>query len=70
MPWKGVLSENADWKVQRIALSDALERCPKKVQGMIKMHAKWIPMGHEESKFDENGKRREPVQIKKKDPRQ
>ncbi|CDW84796.1 ankyrin repeat [Stylonychia lemnae] len=61
LPWKEVLPRNGEWLQQRIALADPSGKCPSKVQGMIKIFAKWIPAGSEKSKFNEDGSKREVV---------
>ena len=59
LPWKQILANNSEWLQQRVALTDPSGLCPQKVQGMVKIFAKWIPIGGGDSKFDLDGNKKE-----------
>ena len=62
LPWKSTLANNGDWLIQRVALADPMGKCSQKVQGMVKVFARWIPAGSEKSRFDKDGNKKE-VQV-------
>lgn len=60
LPWKDTLNvKEGEFLPLRVALADPMGKCPKKVQGMVKVFAKWIPAGSEKSKFDKDGNKKE-----------
>ncbi len=59
LPWAKLLQKPGTWDVLGAALFDPNGKCPKPVQGQVKIYAKWIPVGHAESKFDAAGNPKE-----------
>jgi len=53
--WKDVLNNGEKWLTQQISLSDENGKCRQKVRGFVNVFAKWIPVGHEESRYDKQG---------------
>lgn len=45
------------WLTQSVPLTDDKGKCPEKVKGAVKIFAKWIPVGHPDSKYDKDGNR-------------
>lgn len=67
MPWKQSLTTSAsDWIPFRDALTDNDKRCKQKIQGVVSAFLKWIPIGHEDSKYDDQAKKKEPTMAPQK----
>ena len=57
--WKQVIDNGGQWLTQIISLTDEYGKCPQRVKGTVKIFARWIPAGHADSKFDQNGAKKE-----------